>query len=135
MNKFTNEVASSISLRLNNETRELLAECCTEFVQLLSTEANDICENDKRKTITPEHVLRAIDQLGLGKYREKMEEAYGRVKEHDKLRGRGAHKRAMAAAGLSKEELLKQQQALFAQARNDPMALNRSDTSPKKGKE
>lgn len=126
VNKFTSDVAASLSMRLTVESRELIAECCTEFVQLLSTEANDICEEDKRKTITPEHVLRAIEQLGLNKYREKVEEAYERVKELDKQRGKGAQKKKMAVAGLSREELLKQQQELFAQARSDPMAVNKS---------
>lgn len=36
-----------------------------EFVQMLSAEANDLCEADKKKTITPGHILRAMEKLGL----------------------------------------------------------------------
>lgn len=39
---------------------------CVEFVQLLSSEANDVCEKECKKTITPEHVLKALNELGLG---------------------------------------------------------------------
>mmetsp|Transcript_43847 Transcript_43847/g.107645 ORF Transcript_43847/g.107645 Transcript_43847/m.107645 type:complete len:90 (+) Transcript_43847:200-469(+) len=63
--KFANEMAASMDVRLAAETRELLVECCTEFVQMLSSEANEICEKDKKKTIAPEHILRALNNLGL----------------------------------------------------------------------
>ena len=123
VNKFANEIAHSLDVRLTSETRELIAECCTEFVQLLSTEANDICEQDKKKTITPEHVLRALQQLGLNKYLARVEAAYELVKDHGKTRPRGAGKRALQNSGISKDELLRQQQELFARARSDPMAM------------
>lgn len=32
---------------------------------MLSAEANDLCEADKKKTITPGHILRAMEKLGL----------------------------------------------------------------------
>ena len=67
------------------ETRDLLIDCCVgkhllfsvkfmilpsifvfisifliEFIHLISSEANDTCEKDNRKTISPEHVLTAL---------------------------------------------------------------------------
>mmetsp|Transcript_24274 Transcript_24274/g.95543 ORF Transcript_24274/g.95543 Transcript_24274/m.95543 type:complete len:81 (+) Transcript_24274:455-697(+) len=38
-----------------------------EFVQLLSSGANEVCEKESKKTITPEHVLKALMELGLGR--------------------------------------------------------------------
>jgi len=52
-------------VRLAGETRELLADCCTEFIQLVSSEANEICEKERRKTIMPEHILAALQALGF----------------------------------------------------------------------
>ena len=52
-------------MRLSAETREFLAQCCTEFVQLLSSESNEVCEKEQKKTITAEHVLRALRELGF----------------------------------------------------------------------
>lgn len=37
----------------------------TEFVQLLSSEANELATADNKSTITPEHVVRALQQLGF----------------------------------------------------------------------
>jgi down-regulator of transcription 1 len=72
VNKFANELASSLEVKLAMDTRELVAECCSEFVQLLSSEANEICEKDAKKTITPEHVLRALKQLGFERYHKEV---------------------------------------------------------------
>lgn len=123
VNKFANDIASGLDVRLTGDTRELIAECCTEFVQLLSSEANDICEKDKKKTITPEHVLRALQQLGLEAYHKDVADEFTRVKTEEKTRGRAASKRDRNKGKLiDNEELLRQQEQLFAMARSDPMA-------------
>ena len=48
--------------------RELILNCCTEFIHLVSSEANDICNNQQKKTINAEHVLigisKAVKRLG-----------------------------------------------------------------------
>lgn len=124
MNKFANDIASSLDVRLTSDTRELIADCCTEFVQLLSSEANEICEKDNKKTITPEHVLRALQQLGLGRFRNDVEEEYQRSKVEDRAKARSAAKRAQNK-GMDDDELRRQQEQLFAMARSDPLAQQR----------
>lgn len=61
------------------ETRDLVIECCVgerrqrcpwyiwwtddfnvEFIHLISSEANEICEADSKKTIAPEHIISAL---------------------------------------------------------------------------
>ena len=62
------------------ETRDLVIECCVgktkipiirvvliltscstaEFIHLLSSEANEICEKESKKTIAPEHIISAL---------------------------------------------------------------------------
>eukprot|EP00177_Eucheuma_denticulatum_P008651 GFKZ01015741.1.p1 GENE.GFKZ01015741.1~~GFKZ01015741.1.p1 ORF type:complete len:140 (-),score=24.35 GFKZ01015741.1:188-607(-) len=122
VNKFANEVATSLDVRLTAETRELIVACCTEFVQLLSSEANEICERDRKKTITPEHVLRALTALGMERFSKEVEDEYERAKADDKLKTRGSRRGAKEKPTVDTEELLRQQEALFAQARSDPMA-------------
>lgn len=120
VNKFANDLAASLDVRLTMDTRELVAECCSEFVQLLSSEANDICEKDAKKTITPEHVLRALKQLGFERYFREVAEEFERVKADD--RGKTRDKaRKERKKNMPTEELLAQQEALFAKAREDPM--------------
>ena len=50
------------------ETRDLLIECCVEFITMLTSEANDIAEKDAKKTIACEHVTKALEELGFAEY-------------------------------------------------------------------
>ena len=52
------------NIRVSNDARELVLACCTEFIHLLSSEANEMCNNQQKKTINAEHVLMALDSLG-----------------------------------------------------------------------
>lgn len=42
--------------RIANETRELLNQCCVEFIKHISKEAQRISSMDQRKTIYHDHV-------------------------------------------------------------------------------
>lgn len=99
------------------DTRDLLIGCCVEFIHLLSSEANEVCERAARKTISPEHVLEALNKLGFGSYVEEVREAYeeAQTAAKEKERQRGSSK--LEKSGLTEEELLKQQEELFQQAR------------------
>lgn len=121
VNKFANDVASSMEVRLTMDTRDLIAECCSEFVQLLSSEANDICEADSKKTITPEHVLRALKGLGFERYFQQVTDEFERVKVEEKGRSREKARKDKKKGAVPTEQLLAMQEALFAKAREDPM--------------
>jgi len=82
------------------ETRDLLTDCCVEFVHLVSSEANEACEKDSKKTIAPDHVVKALNDLGFGKYTQE--------KERERKASR------FELSGLSEEELQRQQEELFA---------------------
>ena len=38
-----------------------LVQCSTEFINLISSESNEICSKEEKRTIAPEHVLRALE--------------------------------------------------------------------------
>lgn len=50
------------------DSRDLLIECCVEFITLISSEANEIAEKDAKKTIACEHVKAALEELDFGEY-------------------------------------------------------------------
>lgn len=50
------------------DARDLLMECCVEFITLISSEANDISEKEAKKTIACEHVEKALRDLGFADY-------------------------------------------------------------------
>jgi histone H3/H4 len=50
--------------RLSQQCRELFVECCTEFINLVSSESLDVSEKDGKKIIGPEHVIKAVEVRG-----------------------------------------------------------------------
>lgn len=52
----------------SKDARDLLMECCVEFITLISSEANDISEKEAKKTIACEHIEKALRDLGFGDY-------------------------------------------------------------------
>lgn len=55
LNKMIKELIPSV--RVANDSRDLILNCCTEFIHLLSSEANEICNKQNKKTISAEHIL------------------------------------------------------------------------------
>ncbi|KAI9207066.1 TATA binding protein-associated phosphoprotein [Polychytrium aggregatum] len=101
------------------ETRDLLVECCVEFIHLVSSEANDICEKEEKKTILGDHILAALKTLGFEEY---VTEVRGVYKEHqDQMKvdqeDREKRSKRLLNSGRTPEELLADQERLFAEAR------------------
>ena len=55
-----------------------------EFVQLIASEANTICEEDKKKTLNPEHVVKALERMGFSAFSGDVSQFLEEVKEIDK---------------------------------------------------
>ncbi|GAB4820817.1 hypothetical protein N2152v2_007863 [Parachlorella kessleri] len=105
-------------MRVAGDAVDLLVQCCNEFVHLVSTQANEVSEHEKRSTINPEHIVRALEQLGftsyLGDVSGVWEEWKGEKKEHQKLVSK---KSAALDSGLTQEQLVELQKKLFEEAR------------------
>ncbi|KAI0721828.1 histone-fold-containing protein [Polyporus arcularius HHB13444] len=97
------------------ETRDLVIECCVEFIHLISSEANEICEQESKKTIAPEHIISALKRLGFESFTAEVESVLKDHKQQQKDREKKVSK--LEQSGLTEEELLAQQEALFAQSR------------------
>ncbi|KAI5295125.1 negative cofactor 2 transcription regulator complex subunit ncb2 [Ascosphaera acerosa] len=96
------------------DARDLLIECCVEFITLISSEANDISEKEAKKTIACEHIEKALTDLGFGDYVGSVLAVVDEHREQQKSRERKINK--MEQSGLTEEQLLAQQQELFASA-------------------
>lgn len=72
-------------LAFAKETRDLLIDCCVEFITLVSSEANDIAEREAKKTIAAEHVVKALKDLGFEEYIEQIQEVAQEHKEHQRV--------------------------------------------------
>ncbi|XP_044267453.1 protein Dr1 [Tribolium madens] len=115
INKMIKELVPSV--RVANEARELILNCCTEFIHLLSSEANEICNRLDKKTINAEHVLMALEKLGFGDYQTEAEAVLKDCKAVAAKRRRQSTR--LENLGIPEEELLRQQQELFAKARQE----------------
>ncbi|KAB5584228.1 hypothetical protein PHYPO_G00104980 [Pangasianodon hypophthalmus] len=119
INKMIKETLPNV--RVANDARELVVNCCTEFIHLVSSEANEICNKSEKKTISPEHVINALESLGFGSYIAEVKDVLQECKTVA-LKRRKASSR-LENLGIPEEELLRQQQELFAKARQQQAEL------------
>ncbi|KAF4547103.1 Negative cofactor 2 complex subunit beta-like protein [Elsinoe fawcettii] len=113
--KIINEVlASEGGMSFAKESRDLLIECCVEFITMISSEANEIAEKDAKKTIACEHITKALEDLGFAEYVPDLLEVAQQFKTQQVTREKKQSK--IEQSGLSEEELLRQQEELFRSA-------------------
>lgn len=120
--KIINEVlATNPSLKDGNgtmsfakDTRDLLIDASVEFINLISSEANEIAEKEAKKTIGADHIFKALEELGFGDYNEEL----GKVADGFKAESARREKKQtkIENSGLSAEELQKMQDDLFKKA-------------------
>ncbi|CAJ0959620.1 unnamed protein product, partial [Mesorhabditis belari] len=104
-------------MRIANESRELLNQCCVEFIKHVSREAQNISSHDQRKTIYHEHVQRALINLDFTQdYVEAADSVLDecKVAAEKKLRRKNSR---LDKCGIPEEELYMMQQRLIEQAR------------------
>jgi histone H3/H4 len=76
---------ASTGVSFTKEARDLLIECCVEFITLVSSEANEISEKEAKKTIACDHITKALDTLGFGDYVPAVLEAAAQHKETQRV--------------------------------------------------
>lgn len=123
LNKMMKEILPHV--RVAGDARELILNCCTEFVHLISSEANEICNKQMKKTISPEHVLAALESLGFGAYMTDCKSALEECKTVAAKKRRGSNR--LENLGIPEEELLRQQQELFEKARLEQAAIEHQE--------
>ncbi|CAK9291675.1 unnamed protein product [Gordionus sp. m RMFG-2023] len=113
LNKIFKETIPSV--RVASETRELILNCCSDFIRFISTEAYKICNESDKKTIVPEHILTALQNLGFHDFVPDANIVLNDCKDRMAKRKRKSHR--LENLGIPEEELLRQQEELFAKAR------------------
>ncbi|KAI9649231.1 negative cofactor 2 transcription regulator complex subunit ncb2 [Ciborinia camelliae] len=110
----TEILPASSGLAFGKDARDLLIECCVEFITLISSEANEISEKESKKTIACEHITKALEQLGFGEYVKDIVEVASEHKEQ--LKGREKKANKLEQSGLTPEQLLAMQEEAFRDA-------------------
>uniref|UniRef100_A0A914D6D0 Protein Dr1 n=1 Tax=Acrobeloides nanus TaxID=290746 RepID=A0A914D6D0_9BILA len=104
-------------MRIANESRELLNQCCVEFIKYVAREAQRISSLDQRKTIYHEHVQKALMNLG---FPPEYVHAANSVLDECKINAEKRLKRKnsrLDKCGIPEEELYLIQQQLIEKAR------------------
>lgn len=105
-------------VRVANDTIDLLIECCTEFIQLVSSEANEVATKEQKHTIQPEHVVKALQELGFEEFVAEVSSTWEQFKQDLKSSSKINLRKTIAdQAGLTEEQQIALQQQMFAAAR------------------
>ncbi|XP_010932686.3 nuclear transcription factor Y subunit B-1 [Elaeis guineensis] len=56
--------------KISDDAKETIQECVSEYISFITSEANERCQREQRKTITAEDVLWAMSKLGFDDYIE-----------------------------------------------------------------
>ena len=76
---------SESTITFARDARDLLIDCCVEFITLISSEANEIAEREAKKTIATEHIDKALKELGFPEYVREVLASAGEMKESLKV--------------------------------------------------
>lgn len=123
MYKLVKELVPQV--RLSGEAKDLIVTACNEFIHLLASEANTVCEKQSKKLILPDHVLLALDNLGFGEYKQDCVEVMKQMQEEVDKRKKLRNK--LEKPGIPEEELLRQQNQLFAEARKQQQLIENAE--------
>lgn len=83
-----------------------------EFLQLVASEANDVCSKENKTLIGADHVLLALQNLGFTEYMAEITAYHAKLKKESTERTERTKANANAS-GMTDAELYEQQQALF----------------------
>nr|BAH72328.1 ACYPI002304 [Acyrthosiphon pisum] len=76
------------NIRVANDVREMIMNCCTEFIHLVASEANQVCMAQQKKTINAEQFINCPRPFGIWRLsstsREKLVKTVS-LKEEDKV--------------------------------------------------
>lgn len=103
-------------LVFSKDAREIVIKSGIEFLMILSSMASEMAENEAKKTIAPEHVIKALQELEYNEFVPMLEQILVEFKGSQKVKERRDSK--FKKSGLSEEELLRQQEELFRQSRS-----------------
>ncbi|KAL3896413.1 MAG: hypothetical protein SGCHY_004089 [Lobulomycetales sp.] len=101
-------------LSIARDTRDLISDCCVEFIHLVSSEANEISEKESKKTISGDHVVSALKSLGFDGF---IDEINATLSEHGQQEKERQTRKKKADPGISVEEQMRLQEELFANAK------------------
>lgn len=94
--------------RCSQETRDLIATCCTEFIHMVATQANQIATEQGKTMLTASIATAALEELGFGAYVGQAAEAGA------SFRAAAQSRKSFRQRAVSQEDLRREQEALWS---------------------
>ncbi|XP_010320573.1 nuclear transcription factor Y subunit B-4-like [Solanum lycopersicum] len=69
--------------KISDGSKQTIQECVSEFISFTTLEANDRCQSEQRKTVTPEDILWAMSKVGFDDYIEPLTLYLNQYREFD----------------------------------------------------
>lgn len=98
------------------ELKDVVLQSAIEFIHLITSEANELCEREHKKTITHDHVYKSLENLGYTHYVKHCEEVYVEHVNLAKMKPSKTNK--FKDSGMTMEELFEEQAKLIAIAKD-----------------
>ncbi|SCU91312.1 LADA_0F09230g1_1 [Lachancea dasiensis] len=81
------------SAKVSKDAKECMQECVSEFISFVTSEANDRCSQDKRKTINGEDILTSLNALGFENYAEVLKIYLAKYRQQQALKNQMTYMR------------------------------------------
>lgn len=102
---------------VSRETKNALKEACHLFINRIVTEANAVCEVEKKKIIANQHIYKAYTKYGFASYIEPCQAAASDYDEYS--RHRPSRQNKFKDSGKTLDELHEDQMRLFQAAKKE----------------
>ena len=99
---------------VSKETRGLMREAAHVFLHTISIEANKLCEIEKKKTISINHIYKSLEKYNFGEFVDECDIAAKNYDDYSKHKPSRQNK--LNKCGKSLEELQALQMSLFKEA-------------------
>ena len=73
--------------KISKDSKECIQDIASEFISFVSSEAADVCAEQKRKTINGEDIYTAMERLGFGVYLRPVKEFFNNKRDNDAEEG------------------------------------------------
>nr|XP_025884672.1 nuclear transcription factor Y subunit B-9-like [Solanum lycopersicum] len=69
--------------KISNDSKQTIQECVSEFISLITLEANNRCQSEQRKTVTHKDILWAMSKVGFDDFIEPLTLYLNQYREFD----------------------------------------------------
>ncbi|KAL2336940.1 hypothetical protein Fmac_011386 [Flemingia macrophylla] len=83
--------------KISDDAKEMIQECVSEYIGFITSEANDRCQKEQRRTVTADDLLWAMEKLGFDDYARLLSVYLQRYRQSEEEPASGRHTSASSS--------------------------------------